>query len=379
MRQLICLKNDVERRYWKEGKMAKILIAGAGGAPSEGVIYSLLQSKEKEQIIGMGSVPTDLVMSRASEKYVMPWAYEESYHEKLISLLEKVHPDFVYFANDVEIYYASKIRDDILKTGTKIFMPDHDVIDICVDKWKSYLAFKNAGIKVPENMTIHNEADLKEAFEKLSDKDGMVWFRAASMGGGGKGSLPTNSYEMAQAWIDRYNGWGDFLAAEMLTPNTVTWMSIWYEGELIVAQTRKRSGWIHGSRTVSGITGVTKVGITYSDELVTRIAMDTVHAVSNKPHGIFGVDMAYNADGIPNPTEINISRFFTTIRFFTEAGLNMPLIYKDLGMYGKKPELDKILNPLPDGLMWLRAMDTEPVLTTKEAIEKKLLYVGTSI
>ena len=34
--------------------MSKILIGGAGGAPSEGVINSLLLSKKQEEIIGMG-------------------------------------------------------------------------------------------------------------------------------------------------------------------------------------------------------------------------------------------------------------------------------------------------------------------------------------
>jgi hypothetical protein len=47
--------------------MTKILIAGAGGAPSEGVINSLLKSKKKETIIGMGSEPTDLVLSNANQ------------------------------------------------------------------------------------------------------------------------------------------------------------------------------------------------------------------------------------------------------------------------------------------------------------------------
>ena len=48
--------------------MVKILIAGAGGAPSEGVINSLLLSKKKEEIIGMGSEPSDLVLSNAKRK-----------------------------------------------------------------------------------------------------------------------------------------------------------------------------------------------------------------------------------------------------------------------------------------------------------------------
>jgi carbamoyl-phosphate synthase large subunit len=108
---------------------------------------------------------------------------------------------------------------------------------------------------------------------------------------------------------------------------------------LIVAQTRKRFGWIHGSRSISGVTGVTKVGVTMNDPVVDEVAQRSVFAVTNKPHGIFGVDMTFDDLGIPNPTEINISRFFTTIRFFTEAGINFPSIAKNLSLYNEFPKL----------------------------------------
>jgi len=355
--------------------MTKILIAGAGGAPSEGVINSLLKSKKHETIIGMGSEPTDLVLSHAERKYYVPYANRPEYKNSLLKILEKEKPDLIHFQNDLEIYYASLIRDDIHAAGTKMFMPPHDVIDTCVNKFKSYLKFKQAGIKVPVNMMINDESDLKRAFAELGDEKGTIWLRSTSMGGGGKGSIPTNDYQMAKCWIDRANGWKEFIAAEMLTSKTVTWLSIWFEGELVVAQTRKRSGWIHGNRTASGVTGVTKVGQTCSDDLVTKIALDTVKAVSDKPHGIFGVDMAYDADGVPNPTEINISRFFTTVLFFTEAGLNMPEIFKDLALYGEFPKLEKKINPLPDGLMWMRGMDTKPRLMTAKDIEKEVIVL----
>ncbi|MGN0014989.1 MAG: carboxylate--amine ligase [Candidatus Gastranaerophilaceae bacterium] len=353
--------------------MAKILIAGAGGAPSEGVINSLLKSKKCEEIIGMGSEPTDLVLSHAKRKYYVPYANAPEYKESLLKILNKEKPDLIHFQNDLEVYHASMIREDIHKTGCKTFMPEHEVIDACVHKWKSYVAFKNGGVKVPENMMINNEADLREAFAKLADENGKVWFRAASIGGGGKGSIPTNDYNMAKCWIDRVNGWGDFVAAEMLTPDTVTWLSIWYEGELVVAQTRKRTGWVHGNRSASGVTGVTKVGTTCSDKLVDEIAINTIKSVSKKPHGIFGVDMAYDKEDIPNPTEINISRFFTTVLFFTEAGLNMPEIFKDLALYQEFPKLDKKINPLPDGLLWLRGMDTKPRLMTADEIHQEVI------
>ena len=352
--------------------MKKILIAGAGGAPSEGVINSLLLSEKKERILGMGSEPSDLVLSKAYEKFYVPYANTTEYKKALLKILKEEKPDLVHFQNDLEIFHASLFRDEILATGTRIFMPSHEVIDTCVHKYKTYLKCKAAGIKVPINVLINNEHDLKAAFADLGDEQGRIWLRASSIGGGGKGALPTNNLDLAKSWIDRYNGWGDFVAAEMLTPQTVTWLSIWHEGELVIAQTRIRKGWTHGNRTVSGVTGVTKVGQTYSNPEVDRISINTIKAVDLKPHGIYGVDMAYDHQGTPNPTEINISRFFTTVLFFTKAGLNMPLMFKDIALYNEFPNLKNKLNPLPDGLLWLRGMDTEPRLMNQGEIEKEI-------
>ncbi|MDO9187855.1 MAG: carboxylate--amine ligase [Bacteroidia bacterium] len=352
--------------------MKKILIGGAGGTPSEGVINSLLRGRKNELILGMGSEPSDLVLSNAHEKYFVPYSDTQEYKKALLEILKNERPDFIHFQNDLEVFHASKFRDEIHACGVKTFMPDHEVIDACVYKYKTYLKCKEAGIKVPINMIINDSDDLKKAFSELGDNNGNIWLRSSSIGGGGKGALPTNDFNFAKGWIERYNGWGDFVGAEMLTPETVTWLSIWHEGELVVAQTRIRKGWTHGNRSVSGVTGVTKIGQTFSNSEVDRISIETIKAVSNKPHGIFGVDMTYDKNGIPNPTEINISRFFTTILFFTEAGLNMPEIFKDIVLYNEFPMLSKKINPLPDGLMWLRSMDRKPMLATEGEIVKKI-------
>lgn len=354
--------------------MKKILIAGAGGAPSEGVINSLLRSRKKETIIGMGSEVTDLALSKASKKFYVPYANSGEYKNKLLSILEQEKPDLIHFQNDLEIFHASLIRDDILNTGTKIYMPEHHVIDTCVHKYKSYLAFKNAGITVPVNILINNESDLQRAFSELGDESGKIWLRSSSIGGGGKGAIPTASVEMAREWIQHYNGWGDFIAAEMLTARTITWLSIWHEGELVVAQTRERRGWTHGNRAISGVTGVTKVGMTTENHEATEVAISSVKALTSRPHGIFGVDMAFDKDGKPNPTEINVSRFFTTVLFFTEAGLNMPEIFKDIALYGEFPDLNKKINPLPNNLLWLRGMDVLPRLVTEESLQNEIIY-----
>jgi len=322
----------------------------------------------------MGSEPTDLLLSKANRKFYIPYADTPEYKQCLLNLLHAEKPDLLHFQNDLEIFHASLMRDDILATGTKLYMPEHSVIDTCVHKFKSYLAFKKAGVPVPLNLMIATEEDLREAFATLADEQGRIWLRASSIGGGGKGSIPTSDYALAKAWIDHYKGWGDFVAAQMLTSKTVTWLSIWHKGELVVAQSRERRGWTHGNRSISGVTGVTKVGVTCDDSLVTQTALASIKAVSTRPHGIFGVDMAYDTLGVPHPTEINISRFFTTVLFFTEAGLNMPEIFKDIALYETLPLFEKKINPLPIDLMWLRGMDTPPRLTTTDDIEREIIY-----
>jgi len=355
--------------------MAKILIAGAGGAPSEGVINSLLRGRRRETVIGMGPEVTDLALSQATARFSIPYPDSPEYKPRLLSLLRTEKPDLVHFQNDLEIYHASAFRDEILETGTKLFMPPHDVIDTCVHKYKSYLAFSRAGVPVPRNILVRDQSDLAACFETLCEAGGKIWLRSASIGGGGKGAIATSDSAMAKAWIDHYDGWGEFVAAELLTPRTIAWLSIWHEGELVVAQSRERRGWVHGNRSVSGVTGVTKVGVTCVDDRATEVAIAAIRAVSSRPHGIFGVDMAYDVNGVPNVTEINISRFFTTVLFFTDAGLNMPEIFKDIALYSEFPNLRQRINPLPSGLMWLRGMDSPPRLTTAEELASEITEV----
>ncbi len=343
-----------------------IAVCGAGGAPSEGVIYSLLATGRFD-VIGFGADRSDLYCSLAPTKHLLPFASESNYKESLLAALDKTKPDVLHFQNDLEVLIASSFRDEIEATGTKLFMPKHHVIETCTDKYLSYLKFADAGLKVASNTLLSDENELKEAFEFLGDADGKIWIRDARVGGGGKGSLSTRSFSMAKAWIDSANGWGHYLAAQHLTEQTVTWQSIWHDGILIACQGRKRFGWIHGNRSASGVTGVTQVGETFSDDMLDELSKKAVLAVDDSPHGLYGVDFTLDHEGIPNPTEINISRFFTTIRFFTEAGFNMPEIFADLAL-GRSPNpRQNLINPLANGLLWLRGMDRQPVLTDRNA------------
>ncbi len=345
--------------------MARIYIGGAGGAPSNGFIRSLRESARTDYLIGASSSPTDLFLANTDEIHPVPTAKDARYASAVTRLWQQSKPDFIHVQHDYEVRAISQMRETLNQMGIRYFLPDHEVIENCVNKLKSYYIWKAAGIPVAETIVLKDADDLSVAFKTLGPK---IWLRATE-GAGGSGALPTDDPKFAEHWITHFKGWGHFTASRLLSKDTVTWLSIWHRGELVVAQGRKRLSWNFGDRTLSGVTGVTGVGQTCSDPLVDRIAQDAVHAIDKCPHGVFGVDMTYDFEGRPHVTEINIGRFFTTHYFFTKAGLNMPEIYTNIALDGVFPSLPKRINPLPDDLLWIRGMDSDPVLIPLEKLK----------
>ena len=323
--------------------MAKILLGGAGGAPTNNVIMSLRASGDGDRLIGMSSQATDLFLADVDDRYVALPAVADGYYERLATILRATQPDLLHVQHDFEVRRVSRERERIGALGVRTFLPSAETVETCVDKGKSYDVWERAGLKVPKTVLVTDAASLNEAFDRFG---GRVWLRATE-GGGGAGALPTDRREFARLWVDVHEGWGRFTAAEQLTSRSVTWLSIWYEGDLVVAQSRKRRCWNFGGRTLSGVTGITGVGETCSDPIITETALAAVTSIDRRPHGIFSVDMTYDSWGLPNLTEINIGRFFTTVHFFTVAGVNFPKIYKDLALTGELPKLARPIEPSP--------------------------------
>lgn len=333
----------------------KILVGSSGGAPSTNFVRSLKGHK----LIGMTCNRFDIPRATIPT-YLIPPAKDGSYIENVQRLINYHNPDFLHTQNDEEVIKISDNRD---KLNVKVFLPRAETVSSCQDKYASNKIWEQRGIKVPKTFLLNTETELRNAFKSIKGK---LWIRA-NKGAFGKGSLPTDNFDFAREWITFHEGWGEYTASECLSPNSVTFMSIWNDGELVVGQTRKRISWEHGNRTVSGVTGITGVGVTVDEPKVTEVALDSILAIDTRPNGLFGVDMTYDHSGFPQPTEINIGRFFTTILFFTKAGLNMPQIYLDTA-FGKKVKIKNRINPLPTDLLWIRGMDIEPILTTKDKL-----------
>lgn len=346
--------------------MARILVLGAGGAASNGFLRSLRASARGDYLIGTNASPTDLLLSDVDERHLVPPAGSPEFANALFWLIATAEPDFVHAQSDEEVRRISELRHVIRGGGARYFLPSHQTVVACQDKWASYLRWRDAGVPVPETQLIERPADVDRAFSEIGEP---LWLRETH-GAAGSGAIRTGKRDLAVQWIESREGWGRFTAARALTSESVTWQSIWQDGELVVAQTRRRHRWAYSRHTPTGVTGITGVGETWSDDGVTEIAERAVRAVDDRPHGIFGVDMVFDEARTPHPTEINIGRFFTTHEFFTRAGLNLPEILVALALDGRRPDLPRIVNPLPDRLLWVRGMDVEPVLTSVDEVEE---------
>jgi len=338
-----------------------ILVLGTGGSAATNFIRSLRLSNEKFNIVGTDSSSMYLKRSEADSNYLVPLCTSAEYIESLSTIIERENIDFIHIQNDKEIAVISENREPF---EGKLFLPSKESVRICQNKFDSYLKWKN-NVPQPNKFFISNGSDLKNAWDKL---DEIKWIRE-TMGAGGRGSLKTSDLEEAIYWINKRNGWGKYEVSDYLSETSVTWSSIWKNGELIIAQGRKRLFWELSANTPSGVTGSTGGAVTINDEALNDIAEASILAIDKNPNGIWSVDLTYDKYGIPNPTEINPARFFTTILFFSEAGLNMPSIYVN-SFFGKNVMFENRYNPLPNDYCWIRGIDFLPKLLTPEEYKK---------
>lgn len=339
----------------------RVIVTGAGGAPALNFIKSLKIAGEPYHIIGVDCNEYSLARAQTAERYLIPRASEQDYVTVLNEVIRASGAQFLFAQPDPEIAVVSENRQ---RLDVLTFLPSPETVRSCQNKYETYRLWREAGLRVPETRLVASLADLEAVFQDF----GEAWLRPVT-GAAGRGALLAKGLEQARVWMQFTEGWGHYTAARYLGPHSVTWQSLWNRGELVVAQGRRRLYWEFADRVPSGVTGITGGAITVADPVVDEISLRAIRAVDPSPHGVFSVDLTYDGDGVPNPTEINIGRFFTTHLFFSTAGLNMPYMLVKLAFGEEPPAVPNRLNPLPSGLAWIRGMDMEPVLTDMETIE----------
>lgn len=304
--------------------MKRLLITFAGGQLGRGIVEAI-RASEPVHVIAADSDGRSLFQAQAEERYMVPRADEADYMDVLRDLVSRTKPDLVWPMHDNEV---GRVVADEHELGARTFLPTRKTVEICHDKFATSQAFKVAGVPAPETMMLKSESDLNDAFRRFG-KD--IWVRPVT-GAGGRGALGTDDPELARIWLDKFDGWGNYTAAEKLDTEWHTFESIWHHGELIMCQGSSR---IPGSNA----NNAGRLGLSFTPGLgvrrrnpappkVREVAIAAAKAVSDgKPHGIYAIDLRNDSNGVPNVTEINIGRFGTSGAIcFYDHGANFPAI-----------------------------------------------------
>ncbi len=86
----------------------------------------------------------------ADKAVISPLIYNEEYVPFLLNYCKENSIDIVVSLFDIDLPILSKNKDKFEKIGTKVIVSTPELIEICNDKWKTYLFLKENGFNVPK-------------------------------------------------------------------------------------------------------------------------------------------------------------------------------------------------------------------------------------
>jgi carbamoylphosphate synthase large subunit len=337
--------------------MRRILVSGCGGSAGNNFIRSLRLAQEEFYIVGTDINKYHIKLSTADKSYLVPYCNSPDYISSLNEIIKKEKIEFVHCQPDPELYVLSKQRE---KINAPMFLPSKQAIKLAENKLQLIKKLRINKVPAPCSCHIDNHKDLKTAIEMLEAKGNKKFWVRAIKGAGSRGALPVINETQAKNWIDYWDTmkdlkWGQFMISEFLPGKEYAFQSVWYNGHLVASAARERMEYLFGNRMPSGQSSSPTIAKTVHNEEVNKVAVAGIKVLDPIPNGIYCVDMKEDKYGVPNITEINAGRFFTTSIFITTAGCNMPYIYTKLAFGEEATSLP--YNSVPKDLYWIRQID----------------------
>jgi biotin carboxylase len=315
-------------------------------------------ARERFWVLGTEANRYHLHLSLTDKSVLIPSSKsEEPYLDALERLVKENDIQMIFPTHPAEVRVLAAHRERF--ETVRWLLPEAETITMADSKWATFERLTDEGVPTPKTFRIGSPDDLSNAFEKIGTRP--VWVRGSGTPGAGIGlaALPCREVRHAEAWIDHYKGWGNFIASEYLPGKNLTWTGLFCRGDLVASQGRERLEYVLPHVSPSGITGAPAVSKTVSRADLKKTGETAVRAISKKPNGAFFVDFKEDAFEIPRVTEVNAGRFGTTIHFYTEAGFNFPYALVRLA-FGDKVET--VADPIPPETYWIRTLDCGPVL-----------------
>ncbi|MDD4689316.1 MAG: ATP-grasp domain-containing protein [Eubacteriales bacterium] len=92
----------------------------------------------------------------ADKSTITPLIYDENYIPFLLNYCKENKIDIVISLFDVDLPVLAKNRDKFEGIGASVIVSNEEIVDICNDKWKTYLFLEENGFNVPKTyLSLH--------------------------------------------------------------------------------------------------------------------------------------------------------------------------------------------------------------------------------
>ncbi len=160
-------------------KVINVLITGVGGGGvGLQILKSLLLSKLPIRICGTDMSRHSLGLAKVHKDYVVPPARDEGYLAAILDICNNEKIDVIFPGSEPELEVLSGCREEFQRRGIVLAVNSREVIDICMDKKKTFDFFEERRISIPRT----------KAVDTLNDLDGIDFLPAIIkpyLGGGG--------------------------------------------------------------------------------------------------------------------------------------------------------------------------------------------------
>jgi carbamoyl-phosphate synthase large subunit len=144
-------------------KKISVLATAIGEASVGGqVLKALRLAKTNYYIIGVDMSPLSSDFSKVNAFYLVPPASSSDYIEKLKKVCLKEKVDFLIPGSEPELLEISKNREKFLEIDVTPIVAPREVIETCLDKWKTNSFLKRNGFSYPKAILVENESDISK-------------------------------------------------------------------------------------------------------------------------------------------------------------------------------------------------------------------------
>lgn len=281
--------------------MATVLVTGVGGATGIGAVRALSEETSHE-IIGVDMNPDAVGLYFADTGRTVPAAVDENWADELIRIIKEFNVDVVIPTVDEELDQLPKLTTSLLNRGS-VIAPRQDVIDICLDKYKSYTFLKNEGHSVPQTW-------LGTEVNRIDSADYPLLVKPRT-GRGSRGIEVLETREDLESYRDRT----DFAAEELLYQEVISGTE--YTTSVISTKDNQLLGIV--PKEAIKKKGITVKGATRQNSIITESCQRIFETL--EPAGPMNVQQIVDEHGDPYIIEIN-PRFSSTSNLTVAAGVN---------------------------------------------------------